>query len=146
MPPEWWATGGSLRTTVQVRSECDAVHIGCPQGSCRDDEGVGDDIAVPDCDKDQSRCRAACFGASVSIASPVSGSDWSWLHAPAPAFDRHELAQIEETGMRASVEPAHLPAIEAMIPAREACRSESWAEGARTFDIDPRAHVHASAR
>ena len=86
------------------------------------------------------------LAASVSIASPVFGSDWSWLQAACTAFDRHELAHIEETGTRASVEPAHLPAIEAMIAAREACRSASWAEGARSFDVDPRAHAHARAR
>jgi hypothetical protein len=86
------------------------------------------------------------LAASASIASPAFGSDWSWLQAACAAFDRHELTQIEETGTRASVEPAHLPAIEAMIVARDACRSASWAEGARSFDVDPRAHAHGSAR
>jgi hypothetical protein len=86
------------------------------------------------------------ISAGLSVAFPVLGNDWAWLEAVCAAFDRHELAQIEEAGMRASIEPAHLPAIEAMIAARQACRGASLVEATRSFDIDPRAHAHVSAR
>jgi hypothetical protein len=84
------------------------------------------------------------LAASLSIATPVFGNDWSWLEAACAGFDLQELAQIEEVGVPATVEPQHLPAIQALIAARLACRSAALIEAMRSFDVDPRAHAQES--
>jgi hypothetical protein len=81
------------------------------------------------------------LAASVSIASPAFDEGWSWLDSACAALDLEPLARIEETGTRETVGPEHLPAITAMIAARQACRNESLVAGLRSFDVDPRAHV-----
>jgi hypothetical protein len=75
--------------------------------------------------------------AGLSIATPVFGNEWSWLEAACAGLDGQKLAQIEEVGW---------PAIEALIAARQACRSASLVEAMDGFDADPRAHSQGRAR
>jgi hypothetical protein len=84
------------------------------------------------------------LAASLSIATPAVGNEWSWLEAACAGLEGQKLAQIEEAGWQI-VEPQHRPAIEAMIAARQACRSASLFEAMGSFDADPRAHSHGRA-
>jgi hypothetical protein len=86
------------------------------------------------------------LAASLSIATPVLGNEWLWLETVCAGLDGQKLAQIEEAGWPAIIEPRHQPAIEAMIAARRACRSASLVEAMDSFDADPRAHSHGRAR
>src|SRR5687768_2402947 len=51
------------------------------------------------------------LAASLSTATPVFGGEWSWLEVACAGLDGQKLAQIEETGWPAIVEPRHRPAI-----------------------------------
>ncbi len=86
------------------------------------------------------------LAAGLSIATLVFSNEWSWLEAACAGLDGQELTQIEEAGFPAILQPRHRPAIEAMIAARQACRSASLVEVMDSFDADPRAHSHGRAR
>jgi hypothetical protein len=78
---------------------------------------------------------------SLLVTSPTFSKDWRWLGPACASFEVAELALIEETGTRATIEPQHFPVIEAMIAARQACRGASMVEAMGSFDADPRAHA-----
>jgi hypothetical protein len=83
---------------------------------------------------------------SLLVASPTFSKEWRWLGPACASFEVAELALLEETGTRATIEPQHLPVIEAMIAARQACRGASMVEAMVSFDADPRADARQSSR
>jgi hypothetical protein len=44
------------------------------------------------------RAFSMALAASLSIATPVFGNEWSWLETACAGLDGQKLAQIEEAG------------------------------------------------